>query len=484
MALGIVLWCSVGLLSATGPSPSLVAPTAAATRLQRPLLVQQRRSHAPAMMAAAAVSGDKPSGASVSSTVVNLAKNIVGSGVLALAAGVAAFSSQQVAVVPALGLMLFMCAVSAYTFSLIARVSALVGASSYRDAWAKVFGEKSAILPATIVVFKTSVGALSYAIILGESAASMASLAGAPSFLRSSNAWIGLISSFLLLPLCLMRDLSSLAFGSILGTAGTIYTALFMWFRYFEKSYAVGGKFFAAMPVAAQPAFAAAGSAPLFNLNIFVLISMLATTFLAHYNAPKFYDELAAPAGEKLKKFNLAVGGGFGLAAVLCGAIMSVGFLTFGGSAQGLILNSYATADPLAFLARLGIGLSVLFSYPLLFLGLRQGVLQLLKLDGMSNKVHRISTIAIMAAINGAALFVKDLGLVTALGGAILGSVLVYIMPALMHLTSSSKARKASGKKQGALDKADTAASYGTILLGIVLAILGAGTTLRGAGGH
>lgn len=211
---------------------------------------------------------------------------------------------------------------------------------------------------------------------------------------------------------------------------------------------------------------------------------MLATTFLAHYNAPKFYDELAAPAGEKLKKFNLAVGGGFGLAAVLCGAIMSVGFLTFGGSAQGLILNSYATADPLAFLARLGIGLSVLFSYPLLFLGLRQGVLQLLKLDGMSNKVHRISTIAIMAAINGAALFVKDLGLVTALGGAILGSVLVYIMPALMHLTSSSKARKASGKKQGALDKADTAASYGTILLGIVLAILGAGTTLRGAGGH
>ena len=57
-------------------------------------------------------------------------------------------------------------------------------------------------------------------------------------------------------------------------------------------------------------------------------------------------------------------------------------------------------------------------------------------------------------------------------------------MPALMHLTSSSKARKASGKKQGALDKADTAASYGTILLGIVLAILGAGTTLRGAGGH
>lgn len=31
-------------------------------------------------------------------------------------------------------------------------------------------------------------------------------------------------------------------------------------------------------------------------------------------------------------------------------------------SSQGLILNSYATSDPLAFLARLGIGMSIIFS--------------------------------------------------------------------------------------------------------------------------
>ena len=50
------------------------------------------------------------------------------------------------------------------------------------------------------------------------------------------------------------------------------------------------------------------------------------------------------------------------------------GFWTFGSAAQGLILNNYATGDPLALLARVGIGVSMVFSYPLVFTGLRDGV--------------------------------------------------------------------------------------------------------------
>ena len=43
----------------------------------------------------------------------------------------------------------------------------------------------------------------------------------------------------------------------------------------------------------AKPAFAAPSLArPLLNPSMFVLISMLASAFLAHYNAPKFFAEL------------------------------------------------------------------------------------------------------------------------------------------------------------------------------------------------
>merc|ERR1711968_121931 len=123
----------------------------------------------------------------------------------------------------------------------------------------------------------------------------------------------------------------------------------------------------------------------------------------------------------------------------------------------GLILNNYATADPLAFLARVGIGLSIIFSYPLNHVGLREGVLECLgKAEaGKKKSVHWFVTIALMVAMNGTSLFLKDLGLIVALGGAILGSALVYIFPALMAI----------GEKKGVIGKAEKALNWA--LLGL-----------------
>ena len=254
-----------------------------------------RRASAPALLAAGAPA---PSGsASVSSSIINLSKNIVGSGVLALAAGIAAFSSAKIAIVPALVLMTALGLLSGYTFSLIARVGDEVGGSTYRDTWAKVFGEKFAIIPAMTITFKTFVGGLSYAIILGDAFASIAKLAGAPVAMCAPNFWIYLLSALVLLPLSLMRDLSSLAVGSVIGTSGTLYTAVFVWLRKLDKSYAPGGQFFGAISEAARPAFAAPTAAsPLLNPALFVLVSMLSTTFLAHYNAPKCDPARLLPA--------------------------------------------------------------------------------------------------------------------------------------------------------------------------------------------
>jgi len=154
------------------------------------------------------------------------------------------------------------------------------------------------------------------------------------------------------------------------------------------------------------------------------------------------------------------------------GSVMTGGFLTFGSASQGLILNSYATADPLAFLARLGIGMSIIFSYPLNFVGLREGILSGLGKteEGKKTSVHVGLTLALMVLMNGAALFVKDLGLVVGLGGAILGSALVYIFPALMAI----------GEKAGAIPtKAEKAANWALTGLGVFFAALGAVMCLK-----
>jgi len=415
-----------------------------------------------------------PPGVSVSASVVNLAKNIVGSGVLALAAGIAAFSSSRLALLPSIAILLLTGGLSAYTFSSIARVGAAVGANTYRDTWAKVFGEKTAFLPDATVVFMTACAALGYSIIIGDSFSSIARLAGAPAALATPNAWIVLLSLTVLLPLSLLRDLSSLAVGSVIGTAGTCYTALFVALRLFDKSYMPGGKYFGAIAAASQPVFAAPTAArPLLNSGIFVLLSMLASAYLAHYNAPKFYDELQAPAdgSSKLPRFNLVCLAAFGGAAALMGSIMVGGYLTFGGASQGLILNNYATSDPLAFLARVGIGLSIIFSYPLNMTGLREGVLAMFGKKAAGDKpiVHIGLTLLLLLVMNGASLFLKDLGLVVGLGGAILGSALVYIFPALMAI----------GEKAGAMSPAEKTLNKGLTVLGVFFAVLGSVMCLK-----
>lgn len=436
-----------------------------------------RAGTSPALMTAAsleAAGGATPSGTGVTPSIINLFKNIVGSGVLALAAGVAAFSGSPLALLPSLAILLAVGAASAYTFSTIARVGAATGGTTYRETWAKVFGEKTAFITDATTIFMCAAAGLSYSIIIGDSFASIAKLAGFTGVLASPNAWIVFLSTFVLLPLSLLRDLSALAIGSVVGTAGTVYTALFVFLRYFDKSYLAGGKFNLAIAESMRPVFSAPTAArPLFNPSMFVLVSMLASAFLAHYNAPKFYNELESPpdGSPKLGRFNFVVAAAFAAAAGLMGSVMAGGFLTFGSAANGLILNNYATSDPLAFLARLGIGLSIVFSYPLNFVGLRDGILSIAGKaeEGKKNSVHVAVTVALMLLMNGASLFIKDLGLIVGLGGAILGSALVYIYPALMAACETS----------GAMGKAEKLMNWGLTGVGVFFAGLGAVMCLK-----
>jgi len=218
---------------------------------------------------------------------------------------------------------------------------------------------------------------------------------------------------------------------------------------------------------------------------------MLATAFLAHYNAPKYYTELAEPTvgSSKPAAFNKVCAGAFGLAAILCASIMAGGFLTFGGASKGLILNSYATADPLALLARLGICASIIFSYPLNFVGLREGVLNML---GLSDKagdasVHVVATLLLLVVMNGLALKLKNLGLVVAVGGAALGTSLVYTFPAMMFIQATRQLARKLEARGDCLPKARRVEMYANgalVLVGVSLGALGIFMSLKSVGGH
>lgn len=427
--------------------------------------------------------------ATIFASVTNVIKNIVGSGVLALPAGIAAFSSSPSAVLPAFLCAATLATISAYTFKRTALLTAETRSTTYTDIWTNYFGQASSILPAFIVFAKTYTGCLAYAIIIGDSLSSIATLMGAPAALTVPNIWIWIISICVLTPLCLLRDLSALAFGSAIGCGGTIYCAGFMVKRWLDGSYQVGGKFHNAIAQASRPVFAAPTAArPLLNVNIFVLVAMLSTAFLAHYNAPRFYNELNRKTeAESQKAFTKTTILGFSLSVVIAGLILAFGYLTFGGASQGLILNNYATADPLAILARIGVAFSVIFSYPVLFLGMRDCFFGLIPNGAESSKkprVHALVTFALLGLCNGLALFCKDLGLVISLGGAVLGTSLAYIMPGMMSAAAirrKGKALKKSGKSLSRKESFEGYANMGIAALGSLLLGLGSYMSLKNA---
>lgn len=129
------------------------------------------------------------------------------------------------------------------------------------------------------------------------------------------------------------------------------------------------------------------------------------------------------------------VNASFILAAITYMCISSLGFLTFGANSAGFILDNYSYRDPLATLSRFGVALSVIFAYPLLFQGGRDGLWDLLGLSSTSNNnalARRITTILLLATVTWLAIFVNDLTFVLSFGGATLSSAIIYIFPPLM----------------------------------------------------
>ncbi len=227
---------------------------------------------------------DEGGDATVTQLIFNLVKGIVGAGVLSLPAGIAAFANAPGGVVPAVSLIAGIGGLSAYGFALIGRSCAYTNTKSYRDAWSATVSKKSSWLPATAVTFKTCSACLAYSMILGDTFVSLLSTVG----IASSKVPVTLgLTGAVLLPLCLMKNLSSLAPFSLVGSLGMIYTALAMVVRYLGKAYTATGVFGADNVAALRPKFGSVGASGALTPSAAIFISMLSTAFMAHFNAPK-----------------------------------------------------------------------------------------------------------------------------------------------------------------------------------------------------
>lgn len=349
--------------------------------------------------------------------------------------GIAAFGGTPIALVPAISLMVMAGLLSGYCFSLIGRVCAYTGAKSYRQAWERAVSPKTAWIPAAACFMVTSCSVLAYSMILSVTLPSLASSFLGVAITRT-QALLG-VTTLALLPLCLMKSLKSLGPFSLLGIMGMFYTSFAMFWRWFDGSYGVSGRFVEDLPFDLSPRFGPPEDlSDLLNPNIFLLVSMLSTAYMAHYNAPKFYLELK---NNTLLRYNTVVGVSFGVALLLFVAVASFGFATFGKSCAGLVLNNYAAEDKLMSVSRIAVALSLLFSYPLAFVGVRDGLLDLLKVEKRPDSLLNSVTIVLLSVITGLAYKLDDLRKLLAFSGATWGNAVIYLFPTYMFTQCAAK---------------------------------------------
>lgn len=147
---------------------------------------------------------------------------------------------------------------------LIARVCKMTGATSYADAWDKTRGTKTAWIVALSSALDCFMGNLSYSMILADSIRDLLSTFSIVT--TRTRSLIG-VTTLILLPLCMVKNLATLAPFSLLGITGMAYTSFAIGMRYFGGAYAEGGRFAADVAANLQPSFGTVGASGVMSPN-------------------------------------------------------------------------------------------------------------------------------------------------------------------------------------------------------------------------
>lgn len=176
-------------------------------------------------------------------------------------------------------------------------------------------------------------------------------------------------------------------------------------------------------------------------------------------------------------RYNTVVSSSFIISIAIFCAVASIGFLTFGSSSNGLILNNYSNADSLMSMSKVAVAVSIVFSYPLVFVGTRDGLLDLanISMDKRSNSLVNNVTLATLAVITFLAFVVNDVSFVLSFAGATLGNALIYVFPALMFRNMVAML----GDDATGAQKTEAVFTIFTALLGIAMGGIGAFMSIK-----
>ena len=395
--------------------------------------------------------GEEKATASVPNSMINLLNNVVGAGLFSMP-----WCLKEATLFTGMAIFIFMAWLNVRSFMLLADSCNMAGVFSYLDLGKSVWGPQFALFAQIITCFYTAGSLVSYAVLagdclVGDGSGILSVALGEDSFLgrgdmKAHAIVIYAAGIFLFLPFSLMRNLDGLKYISYVALCATIFAA-----------------FIVVVQVIADPKSAKDDDGDIgddvqwagFPLGVWRAVPIVNVAFTAHYNGPRFFMELKE---RTLGNFHRVAAGALGGALLIYLLVAVCGYLSFGGATLGDVLENFRASYPLAIAARAALLAILLACFPKVQHSLRDGVVRLAynregagKEDDGSNimtadKLPTAPYVGITAALVFAACTAgavcSQVEVVLAYKGGIFGSLMVYILPPLIHTALSIDTRR------------------------------------------
>lgn len=387
------------------------------------------------------------------SVILGMTKGLIGCGALSLSNGIALYTdTSQLGYV--MGYSTFWIIIMGmifgyYCYFLGGRLSLLTGYQyTYRSIWEHAVGGQhpyTSFLVSATASSKAFLATIAYASILTDTTMTLLqslvliSSTDHPMLLYlvslSRTEILLLITIITLTPLCFIKNVQLLAPFSAIGTVGVIFTTIIMFIRYYDGTYRMNGIYYQDL-IQHTPQYVPQFTNTKYNAlttDILPYVCMVYESFVMHYNAPRFYRELK---NRTLRKYSIICCISFGASGIIYIGIACFGYMTFGNNSSSFILNNYSPYDPLAILCRIAVGISTLTAYPLVFMGVRDGILDMynIPIQQQTNQQLNIITIVLLIVVTIISIFIHDLGLINAVGGGVVATAIVFVFPTFMFL--------------------------------------------------
>ena len=407
--------------------------------------------------------------ASVTSSILNLINNVIGAGLFSMP-----WCLKQSTLLTGSAVFVFMALLNIRSFMLLAESCEMVGKYSYLEIGKHAFGQRFGRFAQGITCFYTAGSLVSYVVLaadclVGENESGdgtgVLSLWMEGSFLGDGSTkaralCIYAMGLVVFLPFSLFRNLDALRHVSVLAFFATLFAGFLVVFQLAANNPASaraddGGDDDDHQSSESGGHDGLAKDVQWFGLplGVWQAVPIINVAFTAHYNGPRFFVELKH---RTLPNFQAVVGASLGGALLVYLSVGICGYLSFGENTVGDVLDNFKASYDLAIGARLSLLAILAACFPKVQHSLRDGLVRLLyggaasraavdasgdpvpqSADDLPTGPYVLLTLGVVLVACTLGAVCTQVEVVLAYKGGIFGTLMVYILPPLIHTAIS-----------------------------------------------